>query len=175
MTMQLQTSARQRGLTRLEAAILLLIIVFLLGSYMRSVRFNQEQSEAVGVRLTIAHIEVGMAQEWVKRLTQGKNRDGVMELVGTNPIRWLEGPPSGYLGELRTPKLERLDRGVWFFDINRKELVYVPRQSHYLEVGPMPVSIKALRWSIKLAQNPESAAPEFGQLTLKPVQPYQWF
>lgn len=165
---------QQRGLTRFEFAVVAILLAILLGTYLRAVRYYQEQAEAVSVRLTISHIQVGFAQEWAERISKGNNRQGVVELVGANPVRWLEYPPPNYLGEMKTPKVERLDPGSWFFDLNRKELVYLPRLSSHLEQSGS-ADTKVLRWTLRLAQNPKPKDPEFGDLTLVPVYPYQWF
>lgn len=165
---------RQRGLTRLEFALVAILLAILLGTYLRAVRYYQEQTEAVTVGLTISHIQVGMAQEWAERISKGTNRQGVAELVGSNPVRWLEFPPPNYLGELKNPKLERLDTGVWLFDGARKELVYIVRHGNHLELPGM-ASTKVLRWTVRLAQNSKAMDSEFGELALVPVYPYQWF
>ncbi len=165
---------QQRGLTRLEFAIVVILFVILFGTYLRAVHYYQEQAEAISVRLTLSHIQVGFAQEWAGRISTGKNHQGVAELVGTNPVRWLEYPPPNYLGEMKTPKVERLEPGSWFFDLQRKELVYLPRLASHLEV-PGNADTKALRWTVRLAQNQEAKNPEFGDLALVPVYPYQWF
>ena len=53
---------QQRGLTRLEFAIVAILLAILLGTYLRAVRYYQEQAEAIRVRLTISHVQVGFAQ-----------------------------------------------------------------------------------------------------------------
>ena len=165
---------QQRGLTRLEFAIVAILLAMLLGTYLRAVRYYQEQAEAISVRLTLSHIQVGFAQEWMERISKSTNRQGMTELAGANPVRWLEYPPPNYLGEMKTPKMERLDRGSWFFDLQRKELVYLPRLAGHLELSGSE-DTKVLRWTIRLAQNPKAKDPEFGDLALVPVYPYQWF
>lgn len=166
----------QRGVSQLEFWLVCILLAILFGTYLRATRYYQEQMEQVSVSLTISHIQVGMAQEWADRISKGTNRQGVAELVGTNPVRWLESPPPGFLGELKSPKLERLEPGSWLFDFSKKELVYIVKLGDHLEMGIMPTT-KVLRWSVRLAQNSKDSrsAPEFGDLVLVPVYPYQWF
>jgi hypothetical protein len=135
--------------------------------------------EEISVRLTISRIQVGMALDWAKRINSNENRTGVNELVGANPVRWLDEPPYNYLGELRSPKIERLEPGKWFFDLSRKELVYIVHNGDNLTLKNSFDRIKTLRWSMRLAK-PESGdskntAPEFGDLTITPVYEYRWF
>lgn len=166
---------RQGGLTRLEFALVAILLAILVGTYLRATRYYQEQMEQVAVSLTLSHMQVGFSQEWAERISKGTNRQGVMELVGSNPVRWLEYPPPGYLGELRNPKVDRLEAGSWFFDAGRKELVYIVNIADHLELQPGIQTTKVLRWTVRLAQNPTGQAPEFGDLALVPVYPYQWF
>jgi hypothetical protein len=163
----------------IEFTVCCMMILFLLIGYLRATRHYQEEMEEISVRLTISRIHVGMALEWARRINSGENREGIDKLAGINPVRWLEEPPYNYLGELRSPKIERLEPGRWFFDISRKELVYIVNTGDRLTLKNSFERIKALRWSVRLAR-PESgeaqnAGAEFGDLTIAPVYEYSWF
>ncbi|MDR1463038.1 MAG: hypothetical protein LBI68_07895 [Azoarcus sp.] len=178
MRTRISPARGQHGLTMLEFMVCCMTIIFLTIGYLRATRYYQEEMEEIGVRLTISRIQVGMALEWAKRIDNDENRQGVNELVGANPVRWLEEPPYNYLGELRSPKIERLEPGKWFFDLNRKELVYIVDSGNNLMLKNSFDRIKALRWSVRLIK-PESgeaknATPEFGDLTIVPVYEYRW-
>ncbi|MDR1229246.1 MAG: hypothetical protein LBK55_09595 [Azoarcus sp.] len=170
---------RQRGMSMLEFMACCLAVIFLFAGYLRATRHYQEEMEEIAVRLTISRIQVGMALDWAKRINSGENRKGIDELAGANPVRWLEEPPYNYLGELRSPKIERLEPGKWFFDLARKELVYIVDNGDNLTLKNSFDRIKTLRWSVRLASpgagNTQDALPEFGDLTIAPVYEYRWF
>ncbi|MDR0702000.1 MAG: hypothetical protein LBF61_06240 [Azoarcus sp.] len=180
MTTDQRSPVRQRGLSMLEFMVCSLALIFLFVGYLRATRHYQEEMEEISVRLTISRIQVGMALDWAKRINNNENRQGVNELVGANPVRWLDEPPYNYLGELRSPKVERLEPGKWFFDLGRKELVYIVDNGDKLTLKNSFDRIKTLRWSVRLVK-PEAgdtkntAMPEFGDLTIAPVYEYTWF
>ncbi|MDR2031220.1 MAG: hypothetical protein LBP86_02950 [Azoarcus sp.] len=169
----------QRGLTLIELVVCCLLILLLFLGYLRVTRHYQEEMEEIAVRLTISRIQVGMALEWARRINANENRQGTEELVGANPVRWLDEPPYNYLGELKAPKLEKLEPGRWLFDLSRKELVYIVANGDNLVFKNSSESVKALRWGVRLARaesgEEKNAAPEFGELKLVPVYEYRWF
>ena len=174
-----RTSRVQCGLTLIELMVCCLLALLLFLGYLRATRHYQEEMEEIAVRLTISRIQVGMALEWAHRISVGENRLGIEELVGANPVRWLEEPPYNYLGELKAPKLEKLEPGRWLFDLGRKELVYIVDTGNNLTLKNNLEGTKALRWSVRLARTAsgeeKNTPPEFGELKLVPVYEYRWF
>ncbi|MDR2259980.1 MAG: prepilin-type N-terminal cleavage/methylation domain-containing protein [Azoarcus sp.] len=168
----------QRGLTLIELMVCCLLALFLFLGYLRATRHYQEEMEEISVRLTISRIQVGMALEWARRISTNENRQGIEELAGANPVRWLDEPPYNYLGELKAPRLEKLEPGRWLFDLSRKELVYIVDNGDNLTLKNSFEGVKALRWSVRLAAESgeeKNTAPEFGELKLVPVHEYRWF
>jgi hypothetical protein len=47
--------------------------------------------------------------------------------AGANPFDLAGASPPNFLGDLRSPDLGTLERRTWIFDIDSKELVYLPR------------------------------------------------
>ena len=165
---------RQRGFTLLELVLVVVIFGLLLGVYLRSVLYYQEMIEQATVSLTLSNIRTGMAHEWADRIAKGKNKERIEDLIGTNPVRWLEYPPQNYLGEIRGGRPEGMDGGNWFFDLTQKELVYVVNHGSYLELSDSQGKI-TLRWKVVVEDTSGSTRPEFGSLTLQPVVNYRWF
>lgn len=46
-------------------------------------------------------------------------------MEGVNPMELLLRPPANYIGAFNTLDTAQMDRRVWYFDIRRKELVYL--------------------------------------------------
>lgn len=165
---------RQRGFTLLELVLVIVIFGLLLGVYLRSVRYYQEMAEQATVSLTLSNIRTGMAHEWVDRIVQGKAGETIDQLIGGNPVRWLENPPPAYYGEIKAPNPERMETASWYFDLSQKELVYVVNNGSELEVENMS-GRKVLRWKVALEDNSGSTSAVFGNLVLQPVVKYRWF
>lgn len=169
----------QSGLTMIELMVCCLLALLLFVGYLRATRHYQEEMEEISVRLTISRIQVGMALEWARRIGAGDSRQGVGELVGANPVRWLDEPPHNYLGELKAPRLDKLEPGRWLFDLSRGELVYIVDNGDNLTFKNSFERVKALRWRVRLAgtepEEKKGAEPEFGELKLMPVYEYRWF
>ncbi|MCK6411083.1 MAG: type II secretion system GspH family protein [Azonexus sp.] len=165
---------RQRGFTLLELVLVIVIFGLLLGVYLRSVRYYQEMAEQATVSLTLSNIRTGMAHEWVDRIVQGKAGEKIDQLIGSNPVRWLENPPPAYYGEIKAPNPERMETASWYFDLSQKELVYVVNNGSELEVENMS-GRKVLRWKVALEDNSGSTSAVFGNLVLQPVVKYRWF
>lgn len=167
-------SCRQCGVSKLEFVLVVILFAMLVGIYLRYTRYYQEVAEEATVKLLLSNVRVGMAQEWVERITKVRTRDGVAELVGANPVRWLDAPPAHYLGELKSPKIDSLAAGYWFFDISTKEFAYVVNVGDNLEIIGQG-SRKVLRWKVALTHNLAHDSPDFGDLALVPVSDYRWF
>ncbi|MDR0529537.1 MAG: hypothetical protein LBG69_08020 [Zoogloeaceae bacterium] len=167
----------ERGFTMLEFTLFVIIMILLIGGYARVTRYYQEQMEEVAVKLTLSHMRVGMALDWASRISKGENKAGVSALIGSNPVAWLDEPPVNYLGEIKTPKLERYEEGRWLFDVGRKELVYIVKNSDHLILKNSFDEVRVLRWQVRLSKSKQNKnqTPEFGDLEIAPVYEYKWF
>lgn len=174
MPMRFRKNCPQNGFSRLEFVLVVILFAMLLGVYLRATRHYQEIAEEATVSLTLSNIRVGMAQEWAERIAKARARDGIGELLGANPVRWLDSPPMPYLGEMKSPRIDNLAPGHWFFDLSSRELGYVVNVGDHLEIDDNSRR-KILRWKVRLEDNSKSPQPDFGDLVLVPVSKYQWF
>jgi hypothetical protein len=95
--------------------------------------------------------------------------ESVAPVADANPVSWLDRPPAGYAGEIKGISRAELPPGTWFYDVERRELGYIPRlQSHLSADAERPV----LRWAIRYTK---SKYGEVEDLALVPVTPYAWF
>ena len=100
-----------------EFAVLVLLVSLLAFLLLRAVDRAQETLEEAAVQTELAALRVELLDVLAHQASQG----GALPL-GANPVRWVGREPAAYLGEREAPPAER---GVWYFDLRRAELVYL--------------------------------------------------
>jgi hypothetical protein len=95
--------------------------------------------------------------------------------MSENPVSWLEHPMKGYRGEVGQSEARLLARGSWYFDRQRRELVYLPLRDSQFAADRE--GVKRVRWQLRLVQaqagaRKDDAAALGIQLAL--MEPYQW-
>jgi hypothetical protein len=161
------TVRHDTGATALELAASLAIIaifaLFLLYALLRV----QEMTERTAVEMTVMNLRSTLRVEIARYVITGQEAR-LPNLVGANPMRWME-PPPGYRGELKGRQDAALPRGSWYFDSEHRELVYLPHRDS--ELDPPSSGRRALRWQIR-------AGTSLGMMRgieLVPVDEVRWF
>jgi hypothetical protein len=159
---------RQRGITAVEFAVVLLVLSALLAGLSWGLGYVQERSEATMVRYAVVALESGLKLEAVSRLARGRGAE-VAKLAGEDPFQWVEPKPQGYRGEWREPAAGKPAEPGWYWDGQRQEAVYVLTSSDRFRPGPGGKA--EIRYRI------EAAAGGAGDIrtALRPVEAYQWF
>lgn len=158
---------RERGITAVEFAVVLLVLSVLLAGLSWALGYAQEQSEKTMVRYAVVALESGIKLEAVSRLARGRGAD-VAKLAGEDPFQWVEPKPQGYRGAWQEPAAGKQAESGWYWDGQRKELVYVLARSDRFTPGP---SGKAeIRYRIEAG----AAGPGDIRTALRPVAAYQW-
>ncbi|MEH6470160.1 MAG: prepilin-type N-terminal cleavage/methylation domain-containing protein [Halopseudomonas sp.] len=121
-----KTNTRQQGFSMLELIVAgLLIVVLATVSYRQytNIVVDAERAAFSGVRGWLqAGVNLAMSDAIGKR-----NRTGLAELEGSNPMRLLDGVlslPSNYLGELEGEAAIQAASGNWYFDLDQRTLYY---------------------------------------------------
>jgi hypothetical protein len=132
----------RRPLTRLEAGLYGGIAAILIAIFAGYVLDFMETAERVGMELTLSHLISGVNTRVAYDMLLGKTPE---DLAGTrsNPFELARMTPTNFLGSGNSSSIGSLERGSWFYDVTREELVYLPRLRWGLETG---ASDKALRW-----------------------------
>lgn len=116
-------------------AVIGVVAVFLLDA----LYYALEQAEKTVMEATVRNMDSGVRMQAAVRVMRGQEAS-IRELVGTNPVQWLENPPVGYTGNCQ----RELVRGGWCFDAETHEIVYRPRVDRHLEYHGSGSS--GLRW-----------------------------
>ncbi len=162
----------QRGLTRLEFALVSILFALLIGSFLYAVRHQQAQAEKLSVELTVMSLRTGLLSEIAQRLINHRGEE-TADLIGGNPVRFLKAPPVGYLGEFKEIDAQRVQPGAWYFDSATGELVYRLNQLtgfRRLDSGGKD----EIRWRVEIRDGLQRAKPMVDALSLRPVGNYEW-
>lgn len=144
-------TARARGFSLLELAVVILVLAVLGGSLLRALWRYEGQVERQAVDMTVRQIRTGLHLRLLDAMTYGRRED-IASLPGSNPILLRGAPAENYLGELSSPPAPELTG--WYFDTVRRELAYRPRSESFAyrdgEHGE-------LRWQLRQVKESEIA------------------
>jgi hypothetical protein len=119
------TPARQAGTGWLEVAAVAVVISVLAGTLLLKLLDYQLLAQQTATDLIIANMRTGLRFRVAALIVAGRTQE-IGGLAGANPVDFLDRPPAGYLGELGADDGTRdLPPGHWFFDIRKRELIYV--------------------------------------------------
>lgn len=130
----------------------------------------QELAERTVVEVTARNMRNGLQLATAEARLHGREHE-IPTWVGENPVRWLGGNPSGYMGDCAGSAVP--SAGHWCFDRARGELVYLPinRERLRLRNADVTEGSKVLRWHV-VATAPVGNAPV--GLRVENVTPYTW-
>jgi hypothetical protein len=118
---------RQRGLTLLEFALVVVFMGLLMWLAMTKILRLEADVERVNVQRTVAALNSALAMEFAERVVDSR-LDTVPELAGSNPMERLAQVPHNYLGPVQDPAPKDVMAGHWYYDADDRLLVY--RVSH---------------------------------------------
>jgi general secretion pathway protein G len=173
---RLRTSAPAgtRGATLLELAVSLALILLVAGVLLERLRYYQEAAERTDMEYTANTLKLALQLRIGHDLGQQRRVD-YAAVLNENPVAWLERPMKGYRGEVGQAEAALLARGSWYFDRQRRELVYLPlRDSHLASDSE---GRKRVRYQLRLVQaqaGPRKDDAAVLGVQLAPVEPYRW-
>ena len=147
------------------------------GTLFDRLRSYQEAAEKAAMQQTAAAIKSALQMRAAAYMING--REGEIEnLRDENPIAWLQEKPADYSGEFYADAYARVRPGSWYFDLTRRELVYVIKLGDNFKPGPD--GRKWVRYRVRigyedLPQQGGGTRKVFSALSFAPVQPFVWF
>ena len=135
-----------------------------------ALRQMQAMGEKTMVELTVRNINTGLKASMCEAVIEQRGGE-IAAWAGSDPVRWLATPPSGYVGECRRD--EEYVAGAWCFESASGDLVYRPRSPIGLRLegnhGDEPA---VLRWRVVMARKDEKDAVAW--MLVKNITPYVW-
>jgi len=112
------------GFSLFEFAVVAILFSVLTGLVLQRLAFYQEEAERAGAQLLVANMQSALRSKAYQAAMRGTPAD-LAVLAGANPISWLDRVPENYGGEIASSAGKSLAPGYWYFDRERRVLVYV--------------------------------------------------
>ena len=167
-----------RPLSRIEIAMLVIVISVCVVWLLQRLAYLEAVAEARALDLTLRNIRTGIMVNVATRLIQSDDQ-GIASLAGTNPVGTVIDAPQGYIGVLRDANPDFIQPGQWYFDEERKALVYHVVNADYTErAGEGPTR---LRVSLKLSYDDRNGNDTYDPgidmpsgVSLNILEPLKW-
>lgn len=164
---------RFRGFTLLELVVVVCVVALLGVTAIDRLLYVREQAEKAMVEQNLAMLKAAVRFQVAERVAANRTAE-IAALAGKNPAEWLEEPLPGYQGEFRGRPPDC--RGCWFFDSERRELVYRVDRGEYFR--PDARGEKAIRAHVHVhgtQENPGGTVISSVPGAQLVVEPYRWF
>lgn len=201
--MQLAPRWIDRNLSRLELVIALVIIMTLIGVFTRRMLLVFARAERSMVERTVTNINTSLKYQAVFYQMRDDYRD-LARLGNMNPMAAMQGyqveemlsegavnaeqvgsgfagliQPANYLGEFDAPEPDKLGKGVWYYDKDRRQLVYIIRNTEFFhsDIGGVP----RLRFQVNVEYADRNGngvfdppADEYRSVHMASINHYKW-
>lgn len=159
-----------RGISQLEFVIVLVVLLIAGGVMLDRIHREQETVERLNMETTLKLYRMAL-QIRLAELISGNREGEARWLEVENPTALMTNPPTGYAGEYRNPP----EKGAWYFDSGRRELVYVPNITRRLEAEEID-GVKQIRFKIVLQYQDVkvSGGRALTGVALQTVTKYRW-
>lgn len=134
-----------RSRSLFQVSVVVAVMAVLAAVLLNALHYVQEKAERTVMEATVRNMERGLEIEVRTREIHGQLAS-IRELVGANPVTWLERPPEGYTGVCKKTRA----LGEWCFDETTREIVYRPRLEASLEFREP--ERRDLRWRVASAE-----------------------
>ena len=174
----MRSQPSSRGFTLIELVVVITIIVVMMGMFLNSMLFYQEQAEKTAMEGVAGVIQSALTMQLGQIMVRGKPSDAAV-LDQENPMNWLQRKPRNYAGEFYDPNPLTVESGNWVFDLKSRDLIYVMRNAGHFKPGKD--GKKWIRFHVALIyETPrlpslQNAPQELTGALFEPVEQYSWF
>lgn len=163
---------RTLGFTLFELVVVIIVVSVVGTLFLHRLRLYQEMAERVAMESTVRLIKTGLQIRLAELIIE--NRQGeAAQLETEDPTQWLDVRPRNYAGDYRASPAP----GNWYFDAQRKQLVYVVTTGDRLEIDTDRRN-RELRFRARLLKDRLNVGGAMVDsvtgVTVVPVQPFRW-
>jgi prepilin-type N-terminal cleavage/methylation domain-containing protein len=166
------------GFTLLELTVVIIIVSFLAVIAIGKLLAVQVDAERVSMETVLGTLRSALGMAVAESIVR-QDINGLVKLAGSNPMERLAETPHNYLGAIDQPNPAGYEDGNWYFDNDRRELVYLVRNQPYFSGGA--VDPPRARFRVELVYSDRNGNNRFDSgvdsvegLRLAPVEPYKW-
>ena len=139
-----------RPLSRLELAVVVLLIASCFTWLLNRMNQMVALGEATALDLTVRNLKTGVMSAVAVGLI-GNKPDALPGIADGNPVGTAIEPPAGYIGAVRDTNPASIQPGQWYYDEDRHWLVYhVVNTDYFVHGGDGPARV---RIQLKLIYN----------------------
>lgn len=167
----------QAGFTLFELIVVVCIIALMAGILLNRLHVYEEAAEKAAMQQTAAAIKSALQMRVAAYMISGRDRE-IENLRNENPVSWLQEKPATYAGEFFADAYARVRPGSWYFDLTRRELVYVVNLGDNFKPGSDARKWVRFRVRIEYDNMPgKDGSPRkvLSAVSFGPVPPYVWF
>lgn len=168
--------AGRTGFSLIELIVVIVVVSLLAALLANRLAYYQELAEKVVMEQTVQAMRSGLQMNIATLLLNGKEGE-IPQLSDQNPVRFLVEPPLGYAGELADPDAYKsLPRRSWYFDTDRREMVYLVDQDSHFRPGPDQVKWARFQVVVQYSIPTGSASErwELGAATVVSRNGFSW-
>ena len=167
----------QGGFTLFELIVVICIVAVMAGILLNRLQVYEEAAEKAAMQQTAAAVKSALQMRVAAYMIDGRDKE-IENLRDENPVDWLQEKPENYAGEYYADAYTRVRPGSWYFDLSRRELIYVLNLGANFKPGPDGRKWIRYRVHIDYDQVPQRQGPPRRVLTavsFAPVRSYVWF
>ncbi len=123
-----------RGFTMLELVVVVVIVGIIFLVALNRLMTLQMDAERVTMEMQIGSLRSALGLQTAKYLVRNQPKE-LAKLVFVNPIEHLVDQPKNYLGELNNPDPAQVQGGFWYFNAEKKILVYRVKNELFFSSG----------------------------------------
>jgi len=176
-TLRVGRGFAQAGFTLFELIVVVCIVALMAAILFNRLRLYEEAAEKAAMQQTAAAIKSALQMRVASYMISGRDKE-IENLRNENPVSWLQEKPTEYAGEFYADAYARVRPGSWYFDLTRRELIYVINLGDNFKRGSDGRKWVRYRVRIEYESVPEKGAPPrkvLSAVSFAPVQGYVWF
>lgn len=165
-----------RGFTLAELMVVISILAVLAVILLDRLFWYEGQAEKAAMEHTADMIKSGL---WMGAadLMMAERTAEIAALAEQNPMRMLAKKPANYLGEISAEQAASLEDGNWFYDADKRQVIYIVRHRRYFT--PLLAQDFMVRYGMLVLYADMETAPGnkvayITGITLVPLSKYRW-